>query len=276
MSSYVVTPYAAHLRVYEPLAVFPEASRTAWIGSAQSRRAERAAAAAEHRVHLAGLAAVPPVVAPERESDEAFVLTVDGAVYACPWQTRLRSWQALETFRTGLPDAVVEAFLPRVVAEQISADHERWRALHPEERPHILTSNWQVPLHWFAAFDPGERELRLSGPRTMVYRTRMSAARRRMARALRTLQQSIDGPATEGAEQVARWLEEFHPRSYVELDYGGLVHVLRDVAMVEDTSVADIGDALSCLRAGDYDGARQLYDRVSGRWQRVQALERAN
>ncbi len=276
MSSYVVTPYAAHLRVYEPLSVFPEGQRTGWITHAQSRRAERAAAAAEHRLRLAGLAAVPPVVAPERESDQAFVLTVDGAVYACPWQTRLRAWQALETFRLGMPASVVEAFLPRVVADQISADHERWRQRHPEERPHILTSNWQVPLHWFAAFDATERELRLSGPRTMVYRTRMSAARRRMARALRTLQQTVEGPATEGAEQVARWLELFHPRSYVELDYGGLVHLLRDVAMVEDTSVADAAEALTALRQGNDDSARRAYDRLVTRWQKVAALERAN
>ena len=86
-------------------------------------------------MRLAGLAAVPPVVAPERESDEAFILTVDGAVYACPWQTRLRAWQALETFRTGMPPAVVEAFLPRVVADQITADHERWRRSAPGGSP---------------------------------------------------------------------------------------------------------------------------------------------
>ncbi len=175
-----------------------------------------------------------------------------------------------------MPTAVVEAFLPSVVVEQVTRDHQRWRAEHPEERPHILTSNWHVPLHWFAAFDPGEREVRLTGPRAMLYRTRMSAARRRMARALRTLRSALDGPVTEGAEQVARWLEEFHPRSYVELDYGGLVQLLTDSAMVEDTSAADVTDALSALRSGEAEWARECYDRVIRRWQTVRFLEQAN
>lgn len=59
------------------------------------------------------------------------------------------------------------------------------------------------------------------------YRTPMVQARRRLARALKTLRDSVDeGPLTEGLVDVGRWLEEFHPRALVELDYAGLVHAL--------------------------------------------------
>ncbi len=33
--------------------------------------------------------------------------------------------------------------------------------------------------------------------------------------------------------EVGRWLEDFHPCSLVELDYGGLVHLVSDDALCE-------------------------------------------
>ena len=60
------------------------------------------------------------------------------------------------------------------------------------------------------------------------YRTEISKARRRAHRALSVLRRSVgDVPITEAVEESARWLEEFHPRSVVELDYGGLAALLR-------------------------------------------------
>ena len=45
--------------------------------------------------------------------------------------------------------------------------------------------------------------------------------------ALSVLRKSLgDAPITEAVEEGTRWLEEFHPRSVVELDYGGLVDLL--------------------------------------------------
>ena len=45
-------------------------------------------------------------------------------------------------------------------------------------------------------------------------------------------------PITEAVEEATRWLEEFHPRSVVELDYGGLVELLPDDELAEDDSPA--------------------------------------
>ena len=52
----------------------------------------------------------------------------------------------------------------------------------------------------------------------------MAQARRRVARALSVLRKAFDdGSVVFAVEATGRWLEEFHPRSVVELDYAGLV-----------------------------------------------------
>jgi len=96
-----VLPYAAYLRVYEPLSAFSGADARHWstyaVSAGRPRRA--GALAAEHADALRRLISVPPVVAPERESGDAYVRRVDGATYICPWQTRLRSWLGLSRLR---------------------------------------------------------------------------------------------------------------------------------------------------------------------------------
>lgn len=288
-------PYAVYLRTYEPLAAFPEPDRSRWASYAgSSTRPGRAAAlAAEHERALRDVVAVPPVVAPERESSEAFVRQVQGATYVCPWQTRLRSWLALTEFRASMPDGIADAFMPKAVAEQAVAQFEEYKRQHSLERPHILTSTWHVPLQWFVPFDPAERWLVLgsretavargAGPttavptRTLVYLTSMAEARRRIARAMSVLRRHLgEGDAYDGVESVGRWLEEFHPKSLVELDYGGLVHLLDDETLRGDQSVADVAAALAGLESGQHGASAAAYERLKGRWQVIQRLETAN
>jgi hypothetical protein len=106
----------------------------------------------------------------------------------------------------------------------------------------------------------------------------MSRARRRVARALHVLQRVFDddGPTVEILEDLGRWLEDFHPHSLVELDYGGLVHLLDDEALSADDSVAQIAAALEHLGRGDVDAAGRVYEEVLTRWRAVAALEHAN
>ena len=106
-----------------------------------------------------------------------------------------------------------------------------WLARNPDARPWIRTSTWQVPLNWFVLVTDEEREYEKgTGPGAaplLRYRTPMVQARRRTARGPEDTQGSNGrGPLIEGLVDVGRWLEEFHPRSLVELDYGGLVHAL--------------------------------------------------
>ena len=113
--------------------------------------------------------------------------------------------------------------------------------------------------------------------RALVYRTPMSRARRRIARALSVLRRTLDeGAVTAGVEELGRWLEEFHPRSLVELDYGGLVHLLDDAALAEDESARDLTVALAALSEGSGEQAAAAYGRVSARMKALQAVESAS
>ncbi len=258
-------PYAAYLRVYEPLSAFPEADGRRWAEYAASAgRPRRAGAlAAEQAESLRRAIAFPPMPAPERESDHAYVRWSEGVTYICPWQTRLRSWLVLSRLRAAAPSLTKAAFSADH-ADAAVRDFARWRSQEYSPRVYIQASTWSVPFAWFVPFAADERWLVLGAPgdpgesgrataagtRTLVYATAMSQARTRVAKARSVIRPARStraatawggDPATLVAElrEVGSWLEEFHPHSLVELDYGGLVHLLDDGALCADQSVAE-------------------------------------
>ncbi|MFH9013037.1 hypothetical protein ACH4C6_16840 [Streptomyces sp. NPDC017943] len=275
----VIVPYATYLRVYEPLAAFPEPERSHWARYA--RRDDRPSYQDELRRALADLAPTPPVPVPVHESEDAFVLDVDGVVCVCPWRTRLRGWQALDDLSGELPPPVLDAVLPPLLRDQAAQDYERWLTDHPDARPWIRTATWQVPINWFVLVSDEEREYvrgaAEDSPPVLRYRTPMVQARRRVARGLRALREAMDeGPLIDGLVDVGRWLEEFHPRSLVELDYGGLVHALPAGTLEEDHSAADVAEGIAALRRGDGTAAGEAYARLVERWRSVRDLRSAN
>ncbi|MET8582978.1 hypothetical protein ABZX39_19195 [Streptomyces collinus] len=276
--SSVVVPYAAYLRVYEPLAAFAEPERTHWARYA--RRAERPTYQDELRRSLADLLPTPPIPVPVHESGDAFVLEADGVVCVCPWRTRLRGWQALQELPEELPKPVLEAVLPEVVRRQATQDYERWLARNPDARPWIRTATWQVPVNWFVLVSDEERRYEKGTaevPPLLRYRTPMVQARRRVARALRTLKDAMgEGPLIDGLVDVGSWLEEFHPRSLVELDYGGLVHTVPAGDLEGDRSAADVAEGIEALRRGDGAAAGAAYARLVERWRAVRDRRSAN
>ncbi|HTT50319.1 MAG TPA: hypothetical protein VMH35_02805 [Streptosporangiaceae bacterium] len=310
-------PYAAYLRVYEPLSAFSEPEGRRWAEySASPHRPRRAAALdAEQAEALGRLIATPPVAAPEQESGHAYVRWADGVTYICPWQTRLRSWLELSRLRAISRPLLSSAFAAGQ-ADAALHDFAQWQGQASSLRVFIQAATWSVPAAWFVPFAAEERWLVLGGAgdlepagpasaaatRTLSYATAMSQARRRIARALNAVQGAGDdaltgqwgrlasrrdpgggdpgmlGPWPAGLEiaQVGRWLEEFHPHSVVELDYGGLVHLLDDESLRADQSVAEVSAALSASREGQPDLAAVLYQRLRGRWQALESLEAAN
>lgn len=291
MRTSVVTPYAAYLRVYEPLAAFAAPDRSMWADYvAAGDPLEPASSMIDERSEaLSRLSALPPIVTPPRESRTAFVLTMDGSVVICPLQTRLRAWLALEEAVRMSPSALVDAFAPRQAVEQALADLRRWRDDAASASPHILTNPWFVPLRWFVPFLQDERVVQVgaAGPRSVVFRTPMVEARRRVARALRVLERRLerwqdrqsaaaDGSIVTGVADLGRWLEEFHPFAWVELDYGGLVDLIDDVRLAADCSAADVAEALGALAADDPQMAAAAYSRLMERWRAVQALGHAS
>ncbi|WP_435057339.1 hypothetical protein [Streptomyces sp. bgisy060] len=284
VASPVPIPYASYLRVYEPLAAFPEPERSHWARYASQPHTP--GAQEELRRSLADLLPTPPVPVPVHESGDAFVAHLEGVVVVCPWRTRFRGWLAMEELAAdGYPASVLDAMLPPVVRVQAADDYERWRSRNPDARPWIRTGVWQVPLRWFTLFADEDREYRAGEPGevgagrapVLRYRTTMAQARRRLARALKALRGAIDdGPMTEGLVEVGRWLEEFHPRALVELDFGGLVHALPAGWLAEDRSAAELAEGIAALRDGDDEAANEVYGRLAERWRVVRDLRFAN
>jgi len=285
----VTVPYAAYLRVYEPLAAFPEPEREHWTRYA--KREHFPSAQDELRRALADLVPMPPVVAPARESADAFVAEVNGVVCVCPWRTRLRRWQALSALtqaagedELALPQTVLDAAVPPVVRRQATEEYERWLTRNPDARPWIRTALWHVPVRWFVLFSAEEKEFAKpgtgeeSGQRFLLrYRTPMVEARRRLARGLKVLREELEeGPLVDGLVDVGRWLEEFHPRSLVELDYGGLAYAIPEQRLAEDDSAADVAEGIAALREGDGERAGAAYERLTNRWRAVRELQFAN
>jgi phage gp37-like protein len=281
-------PYAAYLRVYEPLAAFPEPARSHWSAYAHEvldgRHARAEAAALEHAAALARLVSRPPLPAPVHESGHGLVLVDGSEVRICPSEVRLRSWWAVEDLPTGLPTSVADSVLPPVVRAQAAADLARWRTDHGDgsgTRPHTLTARWQVPPRWFVLVAQDERRVDLASPRTVLFRSTMAEARRRSARAVHVLRRAQDRPADfSGLTDLARWLEAFHPRSVVELDYGGLADLIPADVLRDDRSAAEVAQAVTALRQSEWVVERQraetLLSRLDDRWRSVRALERAN
>ena len=282
--------YSAHLRVYEPLGAFDEDERRRWTTYVDAGPPSRSVLMAlEHEKALTAACAVPPRIDVGVDADHAYVRHVDGLTYVCPWRIQLRAWQALEDFRSLLPDELTEAFLPPATLLAAEFEQDSWEAANPDVSSGIRSSTWTIPLPWFALFEPEERRLvlgerRAQGAQTqtgldraLVYLTAMSRARRRAARALHVVRRVFDdGPAVEALDELGRWLEEFHPHSLVELDYGGLVHLMDDETLSADDSVGDIAGALDDLSRGDAASAGARYEEITGRWRVIAALEHAN
>ena len=294
--------YAAYLRIYEPVAAFHEPDRSRWAAYAASsaRPGRRDSLAAEQAEALYRAIAAPHIVVPDQESEHAYVRRVDGVAYICPWQTRLRCLlsygRMLSTAGSALPGAVpARDDCEMMMALARLADEE---PPGPATRLHILASVWTVPLAWFVPFAATERWLALgpgamrpsapqtaSATRALLYTTPMSRARKRAARglaALRGLPRGFAGATwdpiraeTELAE-VGRWLEDFHPYSLVELDYGGLVQLLSDDALSSDQSAAEIAAAIDGVAKGEREFAVAMYKRAHSRWRSFAEYEMAN
>jgi hypothetical protein len=276
--------YAAYLRIYEPVSAFHEPDRSRWAAYAASAGRPRRldSLSAEHSEALHRAITVPQIAVPEQESEHAYIRRAEGITYVCPWQTRLRCLQVYRRMLSGGPS---------------------WRngPSGPPTRLHILGSVWTVPLAWFVLFTASEKWLALgprqrwapteaasataSATRALIYTTAMSRARRRVARGLATLR---GVPASRGTAawesvrmeaelaEVGRWLEEFHPYSLVELDYGGLVHLVSDDGLRGDQSVAEVGAALDGLAKGERELAVAMYERARNRWRAFAEFEQAN
>lgn len=275
--------FASYLRVYEPLTAFDRNRQIFWRRYVKEGRAVAPLdGPGRQRTAVlealgAGWTRLPDL------PDEAYVLESEETLLVCPWNLRLRVAEAALNARDGVPSVLADAFVPPVLAGQAKAVVEDWRSgarvlEHGVPRVHEQIATWGVPLRWFVFVDLEERDLIVQPQRrSLRYRTEISKARRRAHRGVSVLRKSIgDAPITEAVEEGARWLEEFHPRSIVELDYGGLVDLLPQPTLAEDDSPGLVAAGLAALSRGDADAASEAYEKLVARWRAVQLLERCN
>ncbi|MEV2274667.1 hypothetical protein AB0I72_03690 [Nocardiopsis sp. NPDC049922] len=275
-------PYTAYLRVYQPIDAFAPRDRRYWEEYAGSPDRPRRinALAAEHAESLGRLITTPPVVAPTEESRDAYLRRVDERLYVCPWQTRLRSWRGFTEFTNATPVLVSGAFVPECEANRAEEGYREWRESGAGVRPGILSSNWTIPVPWFVPFEERERcqVLSTDTTRALLYLTRVSQARRRLDRTVAVLRERIGEHAVStSTEQLVDWLTlTAHPEALLELDYGGLPHLLSDDHLTEDRSVGEVSEAVEALSVGDTARVMELRERITRRWKSVRALEHAN
>jgi hypothetical protein len=279
----VPSQFAAYLRVYEPLAAFDRDRQRYWrryldegraVGSAEGPGRQRVAVLEALGAGWSRLPQLP---------EDAYVLPTESGVLICPWNLRVRVAEAALMARDGVPAVLADAFVPPVLAglaKSVLSDFRGGARIldHGLPRLHEHVATWGVPLRWFLFVDPEEREVSTAaGGRTLRYRTEIGQARRRAHQGLAILRKTMgDVAITESVAEGTRWLEEFHPGSMVELDYGGLVHLFSDEALLADDSPRLVADGLAALSRGDGDAATEKYERLVDRWREIQLMERCN
>jgi len=275
--------FASYLRVYEPLAAFDRDRQRYWRRYVQEGRAV-APLEGPVRQRTAVLEALGaswtrlPVL-----PEEAYILESDDSLLVCPWNLRVRVAEAALTARDGVPPVIADAFVPPALAGQARSVVDDWRSgarvlERGLPRLHEQVSTWGVPLRWFVFVEASERELSVRpGRRVLRYRTHIGRARQRAQRAQAVLDRSLGpAPITEAVGETVSWLEEFHARSVVELDYGGLVSLLSDEQLRTDDSPELAAIGLKAVAEGRGDDATLVYERLVERWRAIQLLERCN
>jgi hypothetical protein len=196
----------------------------------------------------------------------------------CPLDLRARSAAALVGFlatSTGpLQDEAVS-----VEPEEIRARASSVMAELTGGAVHVISTTWTVPLPWFALVEPASRRV-VPAPkddpeRQVSWRVSMADALERVARAHGVVSRSLGegGPAKVLAD-TKRWLDHFSPDSAVELDYGGLVQLIDDKDLLEDSSATDVNAIVDALEAGDAEEVALRYERLREFWGELASRER--
>jgi transposase InsO family protein len=296
----VPRPFVAYLRVYEPLSAFAEPVAT-WVRETLELGHLEYADIGEHErdMWLRSQLSQPTTMLPgelangepsPRALRDVLVLdpaevpvesaTVGPGPLICPLDVRARAAAALVGFLTSSHPAL------QAVALTASLETVRDKAADvlsdlPGGAVHIVSTTWTVPLPWFTLVDPEHRHIEVAtrddARRHVCWRVAMADARRRVAKAHALAERVLgDQGPTKVLDDTGRWLEHFHPHSAVELDYGGLVQLLDDEEMVEDTSAADVNAIVAALDREDVEEIAARFERLREFWGELAVRERFN
>lgn len=247
----------AYLRVYVP------AER---VGSLPPARLNAAGAAVRHDGTFMWT---------ETTTDDAIFTVWQREQFACPRNTRLRMIEGILAFSRTYPsiEVISEAERMRLVAELGDL-----KASSVMARGFILSSAWHVPLRWFSAFSPAERELYETdaGP-SIRYRTSIGEAIDRVHWGSTVLASAgFPEQVVERVNDLERWLMEYSADSMVELDYADVARVFSDADLVLDDSAENVRKSLLALESGDGEASQRDYTMVASRWFAAQSFTFSN
>ncbi|PPK67808.1 hypothetical protein V5P93_007150 [Actinokineospora auranticolor] len=289
-------PFVAYLRVYEPLSTFAEPLAGLLRGAVEVGGLDRADAAAREREvwlksQLAG--SVLPGELPDGRPTPSSIrdlLVIDPAEVpgsaagsgplVCPLDLRARSAAAmvgfLATSGSVLRDAVLGSPPDAIRRKATSVLGEL-----PSGAVHVVSTTWTVPLPWFSLVDPDARHVVLApreDPRREVFwRATLADALARVERAHTLTKRTFGetGP-TKVLADTAQWLGNFAEGSAVELDYGGLVQLLTDEELTEDSSAEDVHAILDAIERSDPGEVGERFERLRDFWGDLAAREQLN
>lgn len=206
--------------------------------------------------------------------DDAAVLVrrVNDDEFVCPVQHDLRCALALRQLRTEVPASVLSAMVPDVGL----VDHLDLVAA-AGRRPATIDAPWAVPVPWFALFAPAERRFtdptEGAAPR-LVHMTTVRAATDRLERVVDVVDERVADAdeLLDALGDLAEWVESFDPRSWLELDYGGLAPWLGADRLREDRSAADLWASVEALERDDVAEAAAHQAVLRRRWRRPNAV----
>ncbi|SMD06969.1 hypothetical protein [Lentzea albidocapillata] len=281
-------PFVAYLRVYEPLSVL-DAKLASKVAKALEAGPVPRSEVGDRERELWLRSQLGQKLLPGESSD---VMTISPAEVptseaarvgpgplVCPLDLRARSAAALVGFLASAPPILQDEALS-LSSETVRSRASAVMAELSAGAVHVISTTWTIPLPWFVLVDPAQRRVVLASAqddpeRQVSWRVAMADARRRIARALKVVKRSLgdDGPAKVLAD-TGRWLEHFHPHSAVELDYGGLVQLLGDKDLLEDTSAADVNAIVDALEADDAEEVALRYETLREFWGELARRER--
>lgn len=203
----------------------------------------------------------------EEEGEGDWVADWEGRRLVCPRTLRLRVLESTVAFAHAFR-GIGAGLIPEELAQAADRELRRFHRDHPTVRSHALTSAWHVPVRWFSAFTPAEKEVyETAGRARLRYRTALPEGRERVENAHRTLLRLgvLPGPAEEMG-QLAAWLEGFDRDSMLELDYGSVSDLFDRDQLVFDDSAELVARSIQALARGDMMEAGECYGRVITRW----------
>lgn len=203
----------------------------------------------------------------EPSGGEDWVVEWDRRRLVCPRRLRLRVLESTVAFATAFR-GMGTGIIPEDAARAADRELRRYHRAHPSHRSHVLTSAWHVPVRWFTAFVPDDKDVYQSGELARLrYRVDLEVGIGRIERALGVLRdlQAFNGPADE-LEQLLGWLAQFPDGSMLELDYDEVSDLFEPQDLVFDESVELVQRSVEALASGDMLAAGESYGRIVSRW----------